>query len=263
MTAPALTLWPGRTVHARLKPFLHRFAYRVAYIGLDLDRLDEAARMSRWFSIGRFNLFSFHPADHGARDGSELRNWAEHRFAEIGVDLGGGSIRLLCQPRVLGYQFNPISVWLGHDPDGALKGVLYEVHNTFGDAHTYGVRVDGAEDLRHRAAKVFHVSPFFGIEGQYGFTLRPDADRLALSIAKTVSDETDFTASMALKSVPATSAALWKLFLRQPFSTHKTIAAIHFEALKLWMKGARYHPRPAPPSRPLTPARLGSGPVSE
>lgn len=263
VTFPALSFWPGRTVHARTKPFTHRFGYRIAYIGLDLDRLEEAAATSRWFSVGKFNLFSFHPGDHGARDGSDLRDWALKRFAEVGVELDGGSIRLVCQPRVLGYQFNPISVWLGYGPDGALRGALYEVHNTFGDAHTYGVRIRSDEDLHHRATKSFHVSPFFGVEGQYGFSLKPGDDRLGLSIVKSVSGETDFTASMTLIRQEATSSALWKLFLRQPFSTHKTIAAIHFEALKLWLKGARYHPRPTPPSRPLTSARFGTGSVSE
>lgn len=263
MKQPALSLWPGRTVHARTKPFAHRFGYKIAYIGLDIDRLDEAAAQSRWFSVGRFNLFSFHADDFGSRDESGLRDWAENRFADVGVTLEGGQIRLVCQPRVLGYQFNPISVWLGYGPGGDLRGALYEVHNTFGDAHTYGVRIRGEEDWHHRAAKSFHVSPFFGVEGQYGFSLKPGDDRLGLSIVKSVSGETDFTASMTLIRQPATSRSLWKLFFRQPFSTHKTIAAIHFEALKLWLKGARYHPRPVPPQHPLTSARFGTGHVSE
>lgn len=263
MPSPALALWPGRTVHARLKPFAHRFSYQIAYVGLDIARLDEAAAQSRYFSVGKFNLFSFYPRDHGPRDGSCLTKWAKARFSDVGVDVEGGSVRLMCQPRVLGYQFNPISLWLAQDAAGEVRGMLYEVHNTFGDAHTYAVRINTPGDLHHNAAKHLHVSPFFAVEGQYAFSLRPEDERFALSIRKTVSGEADFTASMAVKRQDATDASLWKLFLRQPFSTHKSIAAIHWEALRLWVKGARYQPRPAPPSREITPARFEAGRVSE
>ena len=263
MTAPALSLWPGRTIHARLKPFEHRFRYPIAYIGLDIDRLDEAAAQSRFFSVGKFNLLGFYPQDHGPRNGTSLSEWASGQFAQIGVDVSRCSVRLLCQPRVLGYQFNPISLWIAHDHDGDVRGLLYEVHNTFGDAHTYAVRIDTPADLHHSAAKHLHVSPFFTVEGEYAFSLRQEGDRVSLGIRKTVCGKTDFTASMTVSRKPATDASIWNFFLRQPFSTHRTIASIHWEALRLWLKGARYQPRPVPPSRALTPARFDAGAVSE
>jgi DUF1365 family protein len=244
-----LEIYAGRTVHERRAPFSHRMSYRLALILIDLDRLDAVGRISRLFSVERFNLYSFRARDHGPRDGSSLRAWAEARFAEAGVDIDGCRLRLLCSPRVLGYVFNPLSIYFAEAPDGSLRGVIYQVHNTFGDAHAYVAAASGAAVERQSADKVFHVSPFFDVGGRYEFTLRPPGERFTLSILKQREAGPDFLATMKLRRAMASDGAFARLFASQPFSTLKTITAIHFEALKLWIKGARYHPRPEPISK--------------
>jgi len=249
MTAAA-DLYIGRTVHERRAPFTHRFNYRIASLVVDLERLGEASRMSRFFSVERFNLFSFFERDHGARDGSPLIDWARARFEEAGIAIGDARVRLLCAPRVLGYVFNPLSIYFAEDRDtNALKGVIYQVHNTFGDAHAYVAPCTGATPEHQAAQKVFHVSPFFDVGGRYEFTLRAPDERFKLSIVKERADGSDFLATMAMNRVDLTSGALVRLFASQPFSTLKTISAIHLEALKLWIKGAKYHSRPEPPEQ--------------
>ncbi|MEQ8405403.1 MAG: DUF1365 domain-containing protein [Oceanicaulis sp.] len=244
--APAW-LYTGHTVHERRAPFFHRFKYRIASLLIDLDRIGEAGQASPLFSVERFNLFSFYGHDHGARDGSDLKAWARARFEEAGIETGAGSIRLLCAPRVLGYVFNPLSIYFAEGADGRLSGVIYQVHNTFGDAHAYVAPASGGRRERQDAEKVFHVSPFFDVAGRYEFTLREPDEKFRLSILKQREDGPDLLATMAMKRRALTTANLAGLFASQPFSTLKTISAIHFEAVKLWMKGAKYHSRPAAP----------------
>lgn len=247
ITMPPAQLFLGETVHERSQPFMHRFRYSIAMMMLDLDRLEAAGRLSRLFSVGRFNLFSFRERDHGPRDGSPLKAWALERLAAAGADEGATRVRLLCSPRVLGYVFNPISLYLAENADGELIAVIYQVHNTFGDAHAYVAPLDRGAPARHSAEKRFHVSPFFPVSGRYDFTLRSGEDRLSLVINKVEEGGKDFLATMQLRARPVTSGNLARLFLAQPFSTLKTILAIHWEAVRLLIRGARYHRRPAPP----------------
>ncbi|WP_420432396.1 DUF1365 domain-containing protein [Hyphobacterium sp.] len=246
-----LVIWRGATRHQRSKPFRHGFRYPVAMIEIDLDRLEAAQSVSRWFRVNRAGLFSFHERDFGARDGHSLKHWSAARFAEAGI-AGVKRTSLLCQPRILGYQFNPIALHYGYDADDQLIGLIYEVHNTFGDTHAYVAPLQGMGVLRHVAHKTLHVSPFFDVSGQYAFTLAPPDETLALSIRKSGKEGEDFRASMALKRQAATGSAFLRWFAGFPLSTLFTIAAIHFEALKLVIKGARYHKRPEPPARPAT-----------
>lgn len=248
MSAPA-ELFIGRTVHERRTPFLHRFTYKIASLLIDLDQLKAADGQSRLFSVGRFNLYSFIERDHGAQDGSSLKQWAIQRFAAAGVEAQHARIRLLCAPRVLNYVFNPLSIYFAESKsDNRLLGVIYQVHNTFGDAHAY-VAPCGDQPAQHQSVdKAFHVSPFFDVGGRYEFTLRQPDDRFRLSIFKQREDGPDFMATMALNRQALTSGTLTKLFLLQPLSTLKTISAIHFEAARLWMKGAKYYSRPTPPA---------------
>ena len=132
----ALRLFRGHTTHQRSVPFTHRFKYSLSLIELDVDRLDDAARQSSLFSIDKPHLFSFRRRDHGERKDKDLRQWAERHFIEAGIDLEGGAVRLLTFPRHLFYKFAPISLWMGYGPDGELRGILYEVNNTFGETHT-------------------------------------------------------------------------------------------------------------------------------
>ncbi len=141
----AAALYVGEVMHARLKPMGHRFSYRVMSLLIDLDRLTEADRQSRLFGVNRAALYSFHETDHGARDGSPLRAYAQRCAAEHGIDLSGGRVLLLCYPRLLGYTFNPLSVYFCYRASGELALLIYEVRNTFGDIHAYVLPVKPGE----------------------------------------------------------------------------------------------------------------------
>ena len=130
-------LYVGEVMHRRSRPKAYEFVYRVFNIVVDIDKLRDDALGRRLFSYNRFNLFSFYDRDHGARDGSTLRPWVEKHLADAGLSHAAAHIRLLCMPRVLGYVFDPISIYYCSDPEGNLAAVLYEVKNTFGDQHGY------------------------------------------------------------------------------------------------------------------------------
>ena len=248
-------LYVGRVMHHRLRPFRHRFVYRVFSLYLDIDRIDGLAGRLRWLSVNRPNLFAFYDRDHGARDGSPLRPWVEAALARRGIDLQGGAIRLLCFPRVLGYVFNPLSIYFCHHADGALRAVLYEVKNTFGDQHAYVLpvahRPDGGETgdpaIAQACDKRFYVSPFIGMDAHYRFRLAPPGDRLAVTIRQSVPDGELLIATLTGRRRRLTDATLAGAFVTHPLMTLKVIAAIHWEALWLWAKGATFHRRPPPP----------------
>jgi len=237
--------------HVRLRPFRHAFRYRVFSLLLDLDRLD---RLPRFLSHNRFNLFGFHDRDHGPRDGRPLRPWVESELAGRGIDLEGGSIRVLCFPRVLGYVFNPLSIFYCHGPDGTLRAIVHEVKNTFGDQHCYVCPVTEAVaesgTLLHQShAKEFHVSPFFGMEGTYRFRLTLPGSMLSVHITLANGDGDLLTATQTGRRVPLTAANLVRAFITHPLVTLKVIGGIHWEAFRLWRKGAVFHRRPDPPVR--------------
>lgn len=246
--SPAALIYSGATDHVRFKPFERRFRYRIASLLIDVDRLDEAARSSRFFSVNKFNLFSFHERDHGRRDGSPLRQWAENGFRAAGVELNGGSIRLLCFPRVLGYVFNPLSVWFGYDRNGALRGVIYAVRNTFDGAHAYVATAGDNAPHRHWTEKIFHVSPFFPTRGRYEFTLRPPEERFSLKIDYEIEGEKQFFASQTGAARPLSDRSLLSVFFSMPLMTLKVIGAIHWEALQIWRRGAKYRSPPEEPA---------------
>src|SRR6202161_1454886 len=169
----AAALYVGDVMHARLKPMGHRFSYRVMSLLIDLDRLDAADRQSRLFGVNRAALYSFNEADHGERDGSSLRLYAQRRAAEHGIDLTGGKVKLLCYPRLLGYTFNPLSVYFCYRADSGLALMIYEVRNTFGDIHSYVLPVQPGETsgagIRQQQDKLFYVSPFIEMMMRYHF----------------------------------------------------------------------------------------------
>ena len=141
-------LYVGTVMHQRLRPARHRLRYRMFSLLLDLDELSALARRLRWFSLNRFNVFSLHERDYGdvrsAADGAGLRACVERQLRAAGLP-AGGAIRLLTMPRILGYAFNPLSVYFCDDADGALQALIYEVNNTFGERHSYLIEVDAGE----------------------------------------------------------------------------------------------------------------------
>lgn len=244
--APASAM-DGRTTHVRYTPFERRFSYPLAQVLLDINHVGEAAKAVKLFAYNRFNLLSFHDKDHGDRTGAPLRPWAEMMFARGGVELDGGRIELLCFPRVLGYVFNPISVFFGYGPDDALRGVIYEVNNTFGETHSYVAAACEESASRHQTAKRLHVSPFMGVEGGYRFAVQAPTDTFHLTIENMVAGERTHLATLVARRHAFTDGWALRSFLALPFSTLQVIAGIHWQALKLWLRGAKYHSRPAPP----------------
>jgi DUF1365 family protein len=232
----------------------HQMRYGVYSLLLDLDEIDGIARRNPIFSRNRWNLVAFHDKDHGPRDGSSLRAWFEGTANTAGVDLAGGSIQLLVFPRILGYTFNPITVWFGSDSDGDLRVVMYEVHNTFGHAHSHLAVVPkglGAGALpRHGFDKTLHVSPFFDQIGQYRVTLVPPTERYRIVIEYLDEEGSKLlTASQVGERVELTTTALMRQFFTKPLLTLKVVGGIHWEALKLWRKGAKYRSVPEPPAQ--------------
>lgn len=243
-TRPPVSLYVGRTSHRREKPFVRAFSYPIAMIELDIDRLSEVDAQSRLFSVDRANTISFRSEDHGARaKGASLRGWAEARYAEAGVDLEGGRISLAAFPRVLGHGFSPLAIWFGYGPDGALRGVIYEVHNTFGEAHAYVSRFEPGQ--RAEAEKQFHVSPFMDVSGRYRFTLREPAERLDLVIENLDDAGRTHVATITARRREFRDATLLAWLFRMPFSGLGVVLAIHWQALFIWVRGAGYRDKPA------------------
>jgi DUF1365 family protein len=244
----AASLYVGEVMHARLKPIGHRFSYRVMSLLIDLDRLDEADRQSRLFGVNRAALYSFDEADHGDRDGSSLRAYAGRCADEHGIDLTGGRVLLLCYPRLLGYTFNPLSVYFGYRADGELALVIYEVRNTLGDIHSYVLPVKQGEisaaGVRQSQEKLFYVSPFIKMAMRYHFRVVPPAARVQLRILETDRDGPLLAATFNGRRCTLSTMELLRSCLALPLLPFKIIAAIHWEALRLWLKDARLVPRP-------------------
>jgi len=236
----ASALYRGGVTHRRLRPRDHRLNYRVFWLLLDLAEIDGLDRRLRLFSRNRFNLLSFHDRDHGDGSGAGLRPQIEAFLDRAGVDLEGGTIRLLTMPRVLGYVFNPISLYYCHRADGRLAAVVYEVTSTFGVRHAYVIPVP-AEDqaagvIRQGAAKALYVSPFMGMEMDYEFRGYAPGDRLDMTIDGLDAEGLLITAAMTGERRDLSDASILSAAIALPFVTLKVMAAIHWEALKLWIK---------------------------
>lgn len=240
-------LYFGEVMHARLKPKSHRFSYRVMSLLIDLDKLAESDRMSPLFAVNHAGLYSFHEKDHGLRDGSSLRAYAQACAAAHGIDLIGGRVLLLCYPRLLGYTFNPLSVYFCYSADGELVLLIYEVRNTFGEIHPYVLPVRPAEltaaGLRQEQDKLFYVSPFVEMAMRYHFRINPPDDRVRLRILETDREGPLLAATFSGQRRALTTMALLRSFVALPLVTAKIVAAIYWEALRLWLKGMRLVPR--------------------
>ena len=248
-TAEPASLYFGEVMHARLKPMGHRFSYRVMSLLIDLDGLKEADRMSVLFGVNRGALYSFHERDHGPRDGSSLRDYAQECAANEGIDLTGGRVLLLCYPRLFGYAFNPLSVYFCSNAADDLAMMIYEVRNTFGEIQHYALPVRPGQmspaGLRQEQDKLFYVSPFIEAAMRYHFRVTPPAETVKLRILETDAEGPLLSATFAGRRRALTSAALLRSFVALPLVPFKIIAAIHWEALRLWLKGAKLVARPA------------------
>lgn len=247
-------LYVGEVVHQRARTFEHRLRYRLWMVLADLDELDGLHKRLRLLGRGRFGLISLRAADHGDRSGRPLRTQVEGHLAEAGVDLAGGSIRLLTMPRILGYGFNPISVFFCHKPDGALVALLYEVTNTFRERHSYLVAMPANQTghVRQSVDKQLFVSPFMDRDLTYDFTVRPPGEAVSVVVAVRRGDTPILTASFGGQRRALTDGQLLRAFVTHPLLTWKVTLGIHWEAIKMMVKGARYRHRGALPKHPVT-----------
>ena len=248
----AASIYPGRVMHARFKPKQHRFNYSVYNLLIDLDRLGEADQASRFFSVGHFNLLSFYERDHTMPQDETARAQVDRLLAAAGYDGRAARALLLCYPRVLGFVFNPISVYFAYDESDALIAAIYEVRNTFGERHTYVALVEPGQlseaGLRQERNKCFYVSPYMDLAQRYFFRLLPPGETLALRILEKDDSGPILAATFHGHRRPLTSHTALVSFLGVPFLTLKVVSGIGFEAFRLWLKGLRPKPRPEPPA---------------
>jgi DUF1365 family protein len=241
----ASALYVGRVRHLRFRPRRHKLAYRVFWMLLDLDEIDGLARRLRIFSRNRFNLYAFRDADYGDRSGAPLRPQIEALLREAELDPDGGPIRLLTMPRILGYAFNPLSTWFCHRRDGTLMAIVYEVHNTFGERHSYVLPADGDGAIAHGTAKAMHVSPFLGMDMRYAFRVQPPGERLSVAIRGEDGDGPMIVAALSGERRPLTDGMLARMLAAYPLMTLKVTAGIHWHALRMMLRGFRIYRHPA------------------
>lgn len=233
-----MQFYKSEIYHKRWSPKEHSFNYSGLYFTFWLDEAGKSDRT--WFSWERFNLFSFYRKDHGFKDHRSLYEWATHILREAGIEDFSGRVLLATMPRILGYVFNPVSFWYCYEGDECVA-VICEVNNTFGESHNYVV--PRPHDKKGVAMeKIFHVSPFYPTQGQYFFNFTRE-DYVGISYE---SDQGRFYASLKGEKY---DGSLLKLFLRHPFFTLFAVFAIHYQALKLFIKKATFYKKPKPPEK--------------
>jgi len=235
-TAQRPALYECAIRHVRAAPLRNAFTYRTFEWLVDLDALPE---LPGWLRP----LASFRAADHLGEPGLSIRENVDRYLAGHGIDLGGGAITMLAHARVLGYVFNPLTVYWCHNAAGALECVLAEVHNTYGQRHCYLMRTDARG--RARVAKDFFVSPFYPVDGSYQMSLPEPGERLSLTIAlHRPGGEAPFVASVRGSRRPATTSELLRATARHPWSTAAVTARIHARGLRLYARGLSIARRP-------------------
>jgi DUF1365 family protein len=255
-------LFHGSVWHSRTTPG-YRFHYGVFYLCLDLDEIPDVTRRSRLLSHNRPGVLSFYDRDHMAGENRSLRDSVYSYLESRGFDVKSGSVQLLTTARVLHYVFNPVSFYLCRDARGKLVRVLAEVHNTWGEHHVYDLVSpetggDAGADGVYSAEcdKSFYVSPFMDMTGHYQFRFQESQDgRMAVLIDESRDDGNFFQAGLDLQPLALTDGNLARMLLRYPLNTIKTIAAIHWQGLRIWRAGERFRPRPRTPGPPRRPLR--------
>ncbi|MGZ8362649.1 MAG: DUF1365 domain-containing protein [Caulobacteraceae bacterium] len=243
MTASAI--YEGPVTHLRVRPKRHALKYRVFQLLLDLDELPSLSARSRLFGHNRAALLAFNDRDHLDGSATPLRAQIEVKLARAGVCIAGGPIRVLCMPRVLGRVFNPISVWFCHHRGGDIAAIIYEVNNTFGERHSYVLPARAEPVLHQTAPKRMHVSPFMDMGLTYDFAIQPPGERVSIGIHVKDAGGLWLTAGFSGDRREFTDAELFKAWARHPLLTLAVVGGIHWEALKIWLKGVKYRRKPA------------------
>lgn len=247
------TLYRGKVMHQRLHPFGHRFSYSVFSLLVDVDQLVALAGLTRMLAVNRAGILSFHERDHVEEDGETLRQFADRLLARSGLEKPAARILLLAYPRMFGYVFNPLSTYFAYDDEDRLVAIIYAVRNTFGERHSYVAPVLAGDmndaGIRQTRTKVFHVSPFMDMGLRYHFHILPPGRTVRLRIHETAGKEPVMAATFNGDAAPLTDGMLARCLIRFPFMTMKVMAGIHWEAFKLWLKGARFRTSPPPPEK--------------
>ena len=234
-------IYNGQVIHKRFKPKVHYFRYNVFSLLIDLSELETIDKEISFFSLNKFNLISFYEKDHGERDGSSLINWVNKNLEKNNIPTQDIKIKILCYPRILGFVFNPLSVFYVYNLQNKLISILYEVKNTFGEQHTYIFKITKDENLvQNKCAKKFHVSPFIEMDCNYFFRLLKPGDKISVIIDQYDKEDKILFASQDGIRTDFNSKELIKSYLKHPLMTFKIIIAIHYEAFKLWIKGIKF-----------------------
>ena len=249
---PEAGLYVGTLRHRRFRPRKHEFSYNLFMAWLDIDRIRELMARSRWTSYNRFNWATFDERDHFGNPALALRERVEQDARAHGVPLPDGPIFLLTHLRYLGYCFNPISFYFCYGRNGQLDTVLAEVNSTFGESRNYWLwprnRQPSTNALHYRCPKTMHVSPFMGMDLDYEFVLTAPAEKLVAhmnTIERDTAFGSFFDATLTLQRQPWTSRNLGRVLLRHPWMTAKVIGAIHWQALRLFVKRVPVFTHPA------------------
>ena len=235
-------IYNGEVTHTRFKPVRHFLKYKTFSLLIDLDEINILDKSIGIFSHNKFNIFSFYDKDHGDRDGGNLKNWVISNLKKFQIKEKITNIKVLCYPRILGYVFNPLSIFYCYEKD-KLVAIFYEVKNTFNEQHTYIFKIKNNEEIIQKCRKKFYVSPFMDMETFYNFKLLNPKDKLSVFIKQTDADGTILTATQTGDKKEFSFKQLAINFLKYPLMTIKIISSIHYEALLLWKKGAIYRKR--------------------
>ena len=244
---PASGLYSGYVVHRRLAPARHILKYRIFSLFVVLEKIEELSQKSWLLSINKFNIVSFYHKDYG--DGSRqldqyVINEVKAHIPEIDIN----KIYLLTMPRILGYVFNPLSIYFCYDAQASLRAILYEVSNTFGQRHNYIFDVNeiNGQIHTHECSKAFYVSPFLEMDLRYNFTISDPTQTFALTIQALKQSDVIMNAVQCMTFSELSNRNLARVLFLIPFMTIKVIAGIHFEALQLWLKGVSLVPKLSP-----------------
>ena len=235
-------IYNGEVTHTRFKPVRHFLKYKTFSLLIDLDEINFLDNSIGIFSHNKFNVFSFYDKDHGDRDGGNLKDWVISNLKKFRIKENITNIKVLCYPRILGYVFNPLSIFYCYEKD-KLVAIFYEVKNTFNEQHTYIFKIKNNEEIIQKCRKKFYVSPFMDMETFYNFKLLNPNDKLSVFIKQTDADGTILTATQTGDKKEFSFKQLAINFLKYPLMTIKIISSIHYEALLLWKKGAIYRKR--------------------
>tara|TARA_X000000368_G_scaffold98793_1_gene76104 strand:+ start:74 stop:841 length:768 start_codon:yes stop_codon:yes gene_type:complete len=235
------SIYNGTVIHKRFKPKVHFFKYKVFSILIDISEINLLHKNLKIFSYNRFNIISFYDVDHGPRDGTSVKEWVIKNLKDNQIDTKDIKIKLLCYPRIFGFVFNPLSVFFIYNKKSELISILYEVKNTFDEQHTYIFKNRENENLiKHTCKKKFHVSPFIEMNCTYFFKILKPGDKISVIIDQYDEEGKLLYASQDGSRIDLNNKNLFLSYLKHPLMTFKIIAAIHFEAFKLWIKGIKF-----------------------